>query len=618
MKKNRAIFFLFIIAPLWVVSQDITIERIDPPFWWAGMKSTKLQLLVKANDVSDTEVKVDYEGLKLINTVKPDNKAFLILDFEIANTLKPGFAKLWFFKNKKQVLEVPFEFKGREKPKLALARKGFGPGDLIYMLIPDRFANGDKSNDVVQSMNEKAYHRDSLMSRHGGDLQGIVDKIPYFRELGITTLWLSPVFESNQPFASYHGYAITDHFKIDPRLGTLNTYRELVMKCQDAGIKVIMDMVYNHVGNECWFYKSLPFKDWVHQNDTFTFSSFRVTTLLDNYASSYDRARMKNGWFDKHMPDLNYDNPYLRRYMIQNALWWIEYTGINGFRFDTYAYSDMDFMRELLKEVFNEYPAFNAVGEVWENGPVIQAFFTSDNCNNKNSDTYLPGTTDFQLYHAINNMINEEYGWNSGVERVYYTLCSDIAYQNPFNNLIFLDNHDVSRFFSVAGGDLSKFKMAVGFLLTTRGIPMLYYGTEILMRNFKGPDEKLREDFPGGWDDDASNKFTYRGRNNPENDAFIYVKTLANWRKKNPAVQSGKLMQFVPEEGVYVYFRYTDKNTVMVVINTGKKIWQPVLPKYAEILKTSEKAFDVSSGTLVILKTLQVNPMEIKILDVVK
>ncbi|OQA00374.1 MAG: Neopullulanase 2 [Bacteroidetes bacterium ADurb.Bin408] len=618
MKKYSAVFCLFFIIPLFAVSQGITVERMDPPFWWAGMKSEKLQLLIKANDLSATEVKIDYEGLRLINTIKPENKAYLILNLEIGKSLKPGTAKFRFMKDEKLVLKLSYEFRGRDKKRPTLAIKGFGPEDLIYLIMPDRFANGDTLNDTVQEMNEKGCYRDSLMSRHGGDLQGIIDNMAYLRELGVTTLWLNPVFENNQPFASYHGYAVTDHYKIDPRLGNNEKYRELVQKCQTAGIKVIMDMVYNHIGSECWFYKSLPFKDWVHQNDTFIFSNFRVTTLLDNYASAYDRTRMKNGWFDRHMPDLNYDNPYLRRYMIQNALWWIEYTGINGFRFDTYAYSDMDFMRELLTEVFAEYPSFNAIGEVWDNGPVIQAYFTAANCNNKKGDTRLPGTSDFQLYHAINNMINEEYGWNSGVERVYYTLCSDIAYNNPFNNLIFLDNHDVSRFFSVAGGDMKKFKIAVGFLMTTRGTPMLYYGTEILMKNFKDPDEKVREDFPGGWADDASNKFTYRGRNNPENEAFNYVKTLANWRKRNPAVQSGKLMQFVPENGVYVYFRYNEKNTVMIVINTGKTAWQPNLTRYAEMLKTSEKAFDVISGALITLNSLQVAPMDIRILDLVK
>ena len=608
------LIFLFIVFnPIY--SQNIIIERVDPPFWWAGMKNSKLQLLVKGNNMSNTDVSLNYEGAKISKITYGDNPKYLFVDLELNTSINPGQIPI-IFKKGEQTVTYNYEIKKREYADLN--HVGFNREDLIYLIMPDRFANGDKTNDIVPGMNETRCNRDSMFYRHGGDLQGIINKLDYLKDLGITALWLNPVLENNQPFASYHGYAITDHYKIDPRLGTNEKYKELVEKCHKSGIKMIKDMVFNHIGNQHWFYKDKPFKDWTHENDTFTYSNFRITTLLDPYASKSDLEKMSFGWFDKHMPDLNYKNPFLARYMIQNAIWWIEYAGLNGFRLDTYAYSDLEFMSELGKAVFNEYPDFNMIGEIWDNGVVIQAFFTKDNCNNRIVNTNLYGITDYQLFHAINNTLNEEQGWNKGVERIYYTLCSDIAYKNPFNNLIFLDNHDQSRVYSVIGENLDKLKIAIGFLLTTRGIPMLYYGTEILMKNFKSTDEKVREDFPGGWADDKTNKFLRDYRNDKENEAFDFIRTLANWRKKNNAVEKGKLMQFVPSEGVYVYFRYSEKDKVMVIINTNKESKTITTERYNEIISTLQKGKNVITGDIININKITINPWGILILELIQ
>jgi len=616
LKAFHLLFLLFILMGFETVSaQIISIERMDPPFWWAGMKNKNLQLLVKGENINNAEVSLNYEGARIIKVTYGDNPKYLFIDLELNTNIKQGKIPITF-KNGKQNIVYNYEIKTRENSELN--HIGYSHEDLIYLIMPDRFANGDKTNDVVAGMNETICNRDSMFCRHGGDLQGIINKLDYLKDLGVTALWLNPVLENNQPFASYHGYAVTDHYKVDPRLGTNEKYKELVQKCHQSGIKVIKDMVFNHIGNQHWFYKEKPFKDWTHENDTFTFSNFRITTLLDPYASKSDLEKMSFGWFDKHMPDLNHKNPFLATYLIQNAIWWIEYAGINGYRLDTYAYSDFEFMADLGKAVFNEYPTFNMVGEIWDNGVVIQAFFTKDNCNNNILNTYLNGITDFQLYHAINNMLNEEQGWNKGVERIYYTLCSDIAYKNPFNNLIFLDNHDLSRVYSVMGENLNKLKIAIGFLLTTRGIPMLYYGTEILMKNYKGPDEKVREDFYGGWSEDKTNKFLRENRSATENEAYDFIRTLANWRKKNEAVKNGKLMQFVPFEGVYVYFRYTDNDKVMVIINTNKESKTMTTERYKEMISTYQNGKNVITGTVINLNKITLNPWGILILELTK
>jgi glycosidase len=488
--------------------------------------------------------------------------------------------------------------------------------------MPDRFANGDSKNDKIPGMLDQTLNKDSMFYRHGGDLRGIINHVTYFDSLGITALWLNPVIENNQPNASYHGYAFTDHYKVDRRLGSNLIYTEMINKFHTKDIKIIQDMVYNHVGSEHWIMKDLPDSDWVHSSSkgvhtdkekgsksNFNQTNYRATTLLDPYASSYDKEKMLNGWFDKRMPDLNQQNPLLATYLIQNSIWWIQYANIDGYRIDTYAYCDRRFMTKLVEAILKENPDFGIFGEIWDHGTPIQTFFTKGYKDSKNVDTQLPGITDFQLYYSINAALTEPFGWTEGLNKIYYTLAEDYLYKDPFKNVIFLDNHDVSRFYSVVKEDLDLFKMGVGFLLTTRGIPMLYYGSEILMKNFADPDGKVREDFP-------KNKFSATGRSGNENEAFEFIQTLANYRKNNSALQNGKLKQFVPENGIYIYFRYNKTKTVMVIINTNKEEKNLLANRFSEMFGNFSKGTDViTKETVPNINMISCKPKSIQILE---
>ena len=437
--------------------------------------------------------------------------------------------------------------------------------------MPDRFSNGDPSNDKIPGMRETVTSRDSLKGRHGGDLAGIQQHLDYIKELGATTLWLSPVIVNDMPKASYHGYAFTDHYTIDPRFGGDNAYHSLIDKAHTKGLKVIQDAVYNHVGLHHITVDDLPMKNWLNQWSPYQNTSFKDQTLMDPYASAKDKKIMTDGWFEPAMPDLNQRNPFVANYLIQHAIWTSENFGIDGWRIDTYAYCDKDFMNRCNSALLEEFPQIGIFAETWVHGVINQSFFTR-NIYQMPSKSNLPGVTDFQVHFAIDDALNQEYGWMEGFSSLYSTLANDFVYQDPYKNCIFLDNHDMNRFFSTIKEDTRKFKMGINWLLTLRGIPELYYGTEILMSGTTNPTDALvRKDFPGGWPGDQENKFISTGRTKDENEAFEYVKTLANFRKNSDALKTGKLMQFVPYDGTYVYFRYNQKQTIMIASNSNEK-----------------------------------------------
>ena len=588
------------------------IMRIDPPNWWVGMKDKKLQLCVYGKNVAKLRLASTYPGFKIEKLYWTKNPNYLFIDVDLTDAVA-GKAELSFTDSVHTYLHV---FQLNNKDSSTKRIQGFDSHDLVYLMMPDRFANGSRANDLVPNTNEYSIRRDSMFWRHGGDIKGIIDHLDYLKDLGITTLWLTPIQENNQPKASYHGYSFTDHYKVDPRLGDQQWYIDMVNKAHSKGLKVIMDMVYNHVGSEHWFIKDLPMPDWIHQFDTFTKTNYRAPALLDPYAADFDKNLMRNGWFAKTMPDLNQQNPYLARYLIQNSIWWIESTGIDGFRIDTYTYSDAGFMQDLMKKVFEEYPQFGCVGELWDHGVGIESYFMQHPKVSGVPDTHLPGLTDFQLYYAINEALTKQMGWTEGLARIYYTLAQDYLYSEATKNLLFLDNHDLSRFYSSVGEDIRKYKMGIAFLLTMRGIPSLYYGTEVLMKNFANPDGLVREDFKGGWQGDKENKFTKQGRTALENEAFEYVKQLANYRKTSEVLQTGKLMQFVPENNVYVYFRYNDKSSVMVILHTGDKPYTLHLSRFAERLKGMVGYTDIMSGEKWPLKAdIELKPFEAKVLE---
>ncbi len=585
---------LFILLTNRLLAQIPDLERVEPAFWWTAMKNPKLQLLVHGKNIAARTVKLNYAGVKLAQVHKVENPNYLFIDLEIAPAAKTGKFPIIFSAPKQADLQYTYELKARN---LAANRaQGVTSKDLIYLLMPDRFSNGDQSNDVIKGMEETGLNRDSIYSRHGGDIQGLVNHLDYLKDLGVTAVWMTPEIENNQPHASYHGYAVTDYYKTDPRFGTNQLYKTYVEKCHSMGLKVIKDLVHNHIGTESWLIKDMPMKDWVHQWPKYTNSNFRDAAVMDPHASFIDKKVMLDGWFDHSMADMNETNPYVQNYLTQNHIWWVEYAGLDGFRLDTYPYNDAAYMADWAKKVKAEFPHFSIYGETLVWSVANQAFFTQGNTVNRGFDTQLPGITDGQIKDAINEALNGKNGWTDGVGRLYSVLAQDFMYQDATRNVIFLDNHDMSRFYSVVGEDFNKYKAGMAMLLTMRGIPQMYYGDEILMKNYSNPDGLVRLDFPGGWPGDKVNKFKASGRTAKENEAFDFVRKLANYRKNTTALQTGKLMQYIPQNNVYVYFRYDQQKTVMIAYNADEKAVTVSADRFAERTSTFAKALNVLTG----------------------
>ncbi|WP_069659797.1 glycoside hydrolase family 13 protein [Arcticibacter eurypsychrophilus] len=617
MKVKISSILFFLLISVSVFAQIPALERVEPSFWWVGMNNPKLQLVVHGNQIASREVSLNYEGVKLVKINRVENPNYLFLDLEINPGTTPGKFEIAFTKKNAKKLSYSYQLKARDKSPNRIL--GVTNKDFVYLIMPDRFANGDKKNDIVKGMEETTLNRDSMYYRHGGDIQGIINHLDYLQELGVTTLWLNPVLENNQPKTSYHGYAVTDNYKIDPRFGTNALYKKLIDDCHLKGMKVIKDLVHNHLGSEHWIIKDMPSKDWVHQWPTYTKSSFKDQVLFDPYAAANDKKQMTDGWFDHHMPDVNQNNEFVKNYFTQSHIWWIEYAGIDGFRLDTYAYNDPVYMAEWGKAIKAEYPRFTFFAETWVRGVPNQAFFTQGNTINRGFDTELPGVTDFQALWGINEALNGKQGWDDGVNRLYTTIASDFVYQDATRNVVFLDNHDLSRFYSVVGEDFTKYKSGIAWLLTTRGIPQLYYGTELLMKNFSNPDGLVRDDFKGGWAEDKVNKFTASGRTEKENEAFNFVKTLANYRKNNEVLQTGKLMQYVPENGIYVYFRYNADKTVMIIMNSNDKEEILNTSRFEERTAGFTQALNITSATKInSLKTLTIPAKTTLVLELQK
>lgn len=600
MKKSIVIILFFVVQIQFSFAQLADLERVEPMNWWVGFKDQSLQLLVRGNQIADRVVSLNYPGVKLISVQKVENPNYLFVNLLISSTTKSGTFPINFVKKGEKTLSYQYELKSRVKQK-----RGVTNQDLIYLIMPDRFANGDVSNDKVAEMKDKKFSRDSIFYRHGGDIQGIINQLPYLQDLGVTALWLNPVLENDENRTSYHGYANTENYKVDRRLGTNELYKKLVDECHKRGMKMIKDLVHNHIGDQHFLYQDQPAKNWFHQWPKYTGTTYKDQTLFDPYAASADKKIMTDGWFDRHMPDVDQKNPLVKKYITQSHIWWIEYAGLDGFRLDTYAYNDRDYMAEWAKDISREYPDFTFFGETWVNGTANQVFFTEGNTVNQKFDTGLQAVTDFQTYFAINEALNGKFGWTDGVNRLYSVLASDYQYKDPSRNVVFLDNHDISRFYSVVNEDFNKFKSGIILLLSLRGIPQMYYGTEILMKNYANPDGKVREDFPGGWPTDQVNKFIPTGRNEKENEAFNFVKTLANYRKQNSVLQNGNMMQFVPENGIYVYFRYNKEKTVMVAMNSSEKEEVLKTERFVERIGNYKSAKNIITNEKIAIETLK-------------
>ena len=592
---------ILIMGCLWVIDTWAADSlKVYPTHWWVGMKNTKLQLLVHANNIRSARQVVLklYAGVKISSVSTYANPNYLTIYLDISKSTAPGQLNFTFNNTTTTVAQLSYALKARSIQNGKTRIKGINSSDLIYLIMPDRFSNGDPTNDRISGLKDQSLDRSDYFKRHGGDFKGIQNHLDYLQQLGVTALWLNPVLLNDMPDRTEHGYAFTDHYTIDPRLGGVGAYHELIDSLHKRGMKIIQDAVYNHVGIEHFLYRDLPDSSWFHWWPVYTNTTYKDQVLLDPYASQIDKKRMSNGWFTTVMPDLNQSSPQVANFLIQHAIWCTEEFGLDGWRIDTYAYNDLDFMNRCNKALLDEYPQLHLFGETWVHGIPDQSFFTRNKYNIPYKSN-LPGVTDFQLnLYGIVPALTQDFGWTEGVNRLYLTATNDFVYADPMKNVIFLDNHDMSRFFSMVGEDIAKQKMGIAWLLTFRGIPQLYYGTEILMKNFADPDGLVRLDFPGGWPGDAANKFEPGGRTPAENDVYNYVRTLANYRKTSPALTTGKLMQYVPEDGVYVYFRYTAQQTVMCVMNPTSQDKEIDMNRFEERIKPYTIARNVIDSTL--------------------
>ncbi len=576
------------------IGKKIDEVRVHPPNWWVGMAEPSVEVLIYDQDIKSFEVKLgEKKGVSLQKIFRVENPNYLFLEINIAPGTQPGFFDIILTDGDQQKI-YPYEIKAREQDDSKV--QGIDASDFIYLMMPDRFANGDYSNDSFDDMQQSGIHRGKMYFRHGGDLQGIIDHLDYLDELGVTAVWLNPVLENDQPYASYHGYAITDFYQIDKRFGSNEDYKEFVEQCHEKGIKVIMDIIFNHCGHKHWFIEDIPSEDWINQWPEYTPSNFRSAVVPDPYASERDKKYLSNGWFDYSMPDLNLKNQRLARYMTQNKIWWTEFSGHDAYRIDTWYFPDQNYLSDWAARMQLEYPNLGLFGETWAQQLAVQASFAGNSGLTGNNNSNLKGITDFQMMFAIEEAMTKENTWTQGVARIYYTLAQDFLYENPMRNVIFLDNHDKTRFFSAVGEDVNKLKSGIACLMTMRGIPSIYYGTELLFKGVNNPDGKLRPDFPGGWKEDEINKFEKPGRTTAEQDMFDYVKTLAHYRKNTPALHSGKLMHFMPENGVYVYFRYDSFKTIMIAMNTNPGKVELKTERFAERMAGFSKALNIISG----------------------
>ena len=577
-----------------------SIKKVAPTFWWAGMKNTELQVLLYGEDISSSDVSLTSSDVYLKEVVRQANSNYLILYLDLKEARPQKFDIV--LKKGRKVTKVPYELKERIRKGTDI--EGFTSSDVLYLIMPDRFANGNPDNDAIQGMLENKVDRNEQFGRHGGDFKGISEHLDYISDLGVTAIWLNPTQENDMKDGSYHGYAITDYYQIDRRFGTNEEFCNLVNEAHGKGLKVVMDMIFNHCGSENYLFKDRPQDDWFNFRSNYVQTSFKTASVMDIHASDYEKAIATDGWFTQMMPDLNQRNRHVARYLIQSSIWWIEYAGINGIRQDTHPYADYDFMSSWCKEVLEEYPHFNIVGETWLNSNVLVSYWQKDSKLAAPKNSNLPTVMDFPLTDLMSKAFDEETTeWSGGLYRLYDYHTQDLVYANPMNLLVFLDNHDTSRFCKNEedAKNIVRYKQAITYLLTTRGIPQIYYGTEILMAADKSEgDGCLRRDFPGGWKGDKVNCFTAEGRTDLQNEAFDYTRKLLNFRKNNEAICKGTMKHFSICKGVYVYERkYNDKSVVVFMNGTDEKQTLSLVP-YKEILPSSSVT-DFISGKNVVL-----------------
>ncbi|WP_165020720.1 glycoside hydrolase family 13 protein [Dysgonomonas sp. ZJ279] len=602
MKKSVLTLLLAVLISQSIFAIDI--KTLEPAFWWTGMKNPEVQILIHGDNIAKSDVNITSKAVRLKESVRLENPNYLLLYLDLSGAQPEKFDIV--FQQGKDKKVVPYEIKQRKTG--SSDRIGFNSSDVLYLIMPDRFANGDPSNDVIKGMRETKVDRSEQYARHGGDFKGIANNLDYIYDLGVTAIWLNPVMENDMPRGSYHGYATTDYYKVDRRFGSNDEFVSLVDKAHAKGMKIVMDMIFNHCGSEHFFFTDKPSKDWFNFSEKYIQTSYKTTTQYDPYVSTADKKLALDGWFVESMPDLNQRNPHVAKYLIQNSIWWIEYGGIDGIRQDTHPYADFDMMARWCKEVTEEYPDFNIVGETWYGNNVAIAYWQKDSKLAAPRNSNLRSVMDFPLMGVMEKAFDEETSWDNGMARIYDYLGQDIVYENPMELLIFLDNHDTSRFYKTeeSTSNFDRYRQAITFLLTTRGIPEIYYGTEILMAADKANgDGTLRETFPGGWAEDKQNAFT--NRTDKQDKAYNFARKILQWRKGNDVIAKGTLKHFAPTDGIYVYERKHNGKSVVVILSGTDQQKNINIASYKEILTKnqakdiiSEKTIDLSGNTLTI------------------
>ena len=575
-----------------------TIERLEPANWWVGMKHNRVELLAYGKDIAALSPRLAHAGVKIVEVQKVENPNYLFVTVEIGAGAKPGALNIEFLKDGKIAASHAWRLDARgPTPK-----RGFDGRDAIYLITPDRFANADPANDTVAGLKEAANRADSN-GRHGGDIAGLRQHLDYIAGLGFTRIWPTPLLENDQPSYSYHGYAITDLYKVDPRFGSNEDFRAWSQEAQARGMGLILDVVLNHIGSQHWWMQDLPSRDWINNGGSFAPTNHRRTTIQDPHAAPEDRAGFTDGWFVDAMPDLNQRNPHLARYLIQNTLWWIEYAGLAGIREDTFGYADTQFLSDWAKAVMDEYPDFAMVGEEWSANPAVVAHWQRGKANASGHVPHMSHMMDFPVHIALRDALLRAESWDGSWTPLYEALANDFLYPAPNDLVVFAENHDTARLLAHVDGDLGLWKLGIAYVATTRGVPQFYYGSEVGLRGPRERDDgKLRADMPGGWPGDAANAFTGEGLSAEQRDAQAFVRTLFNWRKRTPVLHAGKLTHYAPQDGVYVYFRHDGKNTVMVALNRNAQATALDLARFARFVKPGDRGHDVLSDKPVTLQ----------------
>jgi glycosidase len=602
------VFFALSIA---IQAQDL--HKIEPESWWVGMQMNTVEFMVYGKDIS--ELIAESKTLEVQKSVGLESPNYLFVTAKIPADARIGDHTFVFRNTKgKKIGRLMVHIGAREEG--SAARKGFSSADFIYLLTPDRFRNGDPRNDYVKGMLEGP-NRELKGGRHGGDLAGVIESLDYFKHLGVSSLWLNPVLENDMPSYSYHGYAMTDLYAVDPRYGSNELYKELADKAKEKGIGLIMDQVANHIGSSHPWMADLPSEDWVNQWPEFTQTNHMKVSRFDPHAAEVDRKQFTDGWFVETMPDLNQRNEKLARYLIQNSIWWVEYLGLHGIRMDTWSYPEKQFLANWTKAVLDEYPNFNIVGEEWVSDPSLISYWQAGTAKMDDYTTYLPSVMDFPLQSALIEGLKGESGWRSSMTKIYESLTNDYMYGDVNNIMIFPDNHDMSRIYTQLDEDYDKWKMAMAFLFTTRGTLQFYYGTEILMGNPGTEDHGIiRSDFPGGWEGDPINAFTGEGLTAQQKEAFAYIQSLAHLRRESCALNMGTLLHYIPQNEVYVYFRTFEDEHKMIVLNRNSEEVSLDLSRFQQGLEDFSAAIEVWTGeTTSLEETLTIAPMGALILD---